>query len=424
MVLRIAYRGNVRYLLNTSNMKTFTIKTFGCKVNQYESQAIREKYLSLRYKEVSNDEVPSLCIVNTCCVTENAGRKSRQFVNRARKFYPDAKIIVAGCSVDYNPEDFKTADLLIPNVEKPQTGISDFYGHTRTFVKIQDGCEQFCTYCIVPYVRGQPRSRNFSEILDEVKRLVAKGYCEIVLTGIHLGEYDRFGELIKELEKINPAPSYSKPCDFSRRGGINSLLRIRLSSIEPQELTNGIVDIISKSSNICRHLHIPLQSGSDKILKDMNRRYSFAEYKKVTGNIRKKIPEVVFTTDIIVGFPGEAEKDFLLSCDAVEEIGFAKVHIFPYSDRPGTKAAGFTDKINPKEIKRRVKVLQDKADKTAQNIRRGMIGTMQEVLVEGTGRRVSGYTSGYIPVHIKNNVQINKLVKVKITGQNCNCLVG
>jgi threonylcarbamoyladenosine tRNA methylthiotransferase MtaB len=397
-------------------VKTFLIKTFGCKVNQYESQVIREKFLADGYSEISNGNTPSVCVVNTCCVTENAERKSRQFINRLKKSYPDSKIIAAGCSVNLKSQSIKKADILISNEKKDsilpdkkkndKNGISKFTGHTRAFVKIQDGCNQFCSYCIVPHVRGRSRSRNLDEIIEEIKRLVSSGHKEIVVTGIHVGDFDSFNELIEIIDKIP------------------DLLRVRISSIEPQDMTEDLMRSIFKSKKICRHFHIPLQSGSSRILRLMNRSYDYSEYKKLIEGIARQAPKVIFTTDIIVGFPGETKEDFVSTCNAVKEIGFAKVHIFPYSKRQGAKAADFACSVSPSEIKRRVKVLEEIADESAKKVRTGLIGTIQNVLIENIDGKINGYTEGYIPVKINSNIVPNTFIAVKIIGQESSYLIG
>jgi threonylcarbamoyladenosine tRNA methylthiotransferase MtaB len=403
-------------------MKTFLIKTFGCKVNQYESQEIREKFISAGYSEVGNDDIPSVCIINTCCVTENAERKSRHFINRIKRTYPNSEIIVTGCSVNLKSESFKKADFLIPNEKKDcilsvveqcikkigikEKGIAGFAGHTRAFVKIQDGCDQFCSYCIVPYVRGRSKSRDLEEIIAEVNRLVLSGYKEIVLTGVHLGDFDKFKQLIGYIDKIP------------------ELLRIRLSSVEPQNMNDSIIKSVIESSKICRHFHMPMQSGSDKILKSMNRKYKFSEYQEIVRDIQNRIPGTTFTTDMIVGFPGEDENDFIASCKAVNEIGFAKVHVFPYSKRPGTKAADFSGLISQSEIKRREKILEKEANLTAQKVRDNLIGSIQDVLIEKITGRYNGYTEGYVPVSIKKGLVQNAFQKIKIIGQNEVSLLG
>lgn len=397
-------------------MKTFTIKTFGCKVNQYESQAIREKLLADGYTEIPDGDFSNLCIVNTCCVTDTAEKKSRQYVNHIRRAYPDSSLLVTGCSVDYSLNSFGKVNFLVPNEKKDAIvnilngeapspthgsgrGISNFQGRTRAFVKVQDGCNQFCSYCVLPYVRGRSRSRQLQDVLEEVRRLVSNGYREVVLTGIHLGDYDELPRLLRVL---------------SRMPGLS---RIRLSSLEPQDITDDILEVVSENPKICRHFHIPLQSGSDRILKRMNRRYTYLEYKKLIEDIRKKIPGVGFTTDIMVGFPGETQEDFLATCDAVKEIGFFKVHIFPYSNRPGTNASKFLDMVPREEIKNRVMRLKVLADEKAYEVKMRLVGSLEEVLIESSGY---GYTQGYMQTKVKGAFSRNELVKVRITGMEGN----
>lgn len=413
-------------------MKTFSIKTFGCKVNQYESQAVREKFLREGYREILNGGVPFVCIVNTCCVTERAEKKYTQFINRIKIKYPGSVLIVTGCGVDYKPESFNQIDILVPNRKKSSIvnilngktqpriqlerslggdtkaslEISNFTGRSRAFVKIQDGCDQFCSYCVLPYIRGRSRSRALENILDEVERLVSNGYREVVLTGIHLGDYNKIAELIELLQ------------------GFPLLLRIRLSSIEPQDITDTVLDVVSRNSKVCRHFHIPLQSGSDKILNLMNRRYNYLEYKRLIDRIRKSISGVTFTTDMMVGFPGEKNEDFLATRNAVEEIGFVKVHIFPYSPRAGTKAALFPFRISTVEIKRRCTVLKKVSDGIAFKQKMGLTGSIQEVLIENNGRKYCGYTSGYIPVKMNIVLAANELVNIRIKGIDDQYLIG
>lgn len=359
-------------------MKTFSIKTFGCKVNQYDSQVIREKYLKDGYIE---SDAPDVYIVNTCCVTDRAEKKSRQFIRHIKREFPNSKVIVNGCCVDGRPEGY---------------GISSFQGHTRAFVKIQDGCNQFCSYCVLPYIRGRSRCRDLEEVLAEVERLASNGYREIVLTGVHLGDYNELPRLLREIQGV---------------------LRIRLSSIEPQDLTTELIEEILRNEKVCRHLHIPLQSGSDKILERMNRDYTYRSYKELV----EKIPGFSFTTDIIVGFPGEDEEGFLKTTKAVEEIGFIKVHIFPYSNRPGTIATDMSDRIPQEEIRQRTAVLKKIAEKRAQIEKLRLLGSIQDVLVEDNGE---GYTSGYFPVRVKGNAVINETAKVGITDLDGQYLTG
>lgn len=419
-------------------------------MNQYESQAIREQFLASGFREAGSCDKPDICIINTCSVTNHAQAKGRNYINRLRSRYPDTTLVATGCTVNYKSESIDgKVDFLIKNEEKyslvnmltssephslrglvkerkenGDSGISYFANRTRAFLKIQDGCDEFCSYCILPYVRGRSKSRDFDEIIKEAKRLVDNKYREIVLVGIHLGDYgkdidvqDALVELLKELEKIP------------------RLSRIRLSSLEPQDIKDPLIERIAGSQKICRHLHIPLQSGDNIILKQMNRRYKYEEYRNLLNRIAFNIPDIVFTTDIIVGFPSETEEQFLNSCRAVKELGFIKVHIFPYSLRPGTDAAKFPGKISNKDIKKRVRILQKTASDISFKEKEKKIGTLQEVLIEKPGINsigythtpkslVCGYTSGYIPVKIEGSTVPNSLVNVKITGIEGEYLIG
>jgi len=394
---------------------TFILKTLGCKVNQYESQVIRERLTSCGLREARAGEQPALCVINTCSVTGRAQAKGKHYLNSFRRKYPQAEFIVTGCTVDYQPDffsnvtlvpnqkKFSLADRYGPPVNQDNCQISEFASHNRAFVKIQDGCNQYCSYCILPYIRGRSRSRNEEEIIAEVNQLADNGYKEIVLTGIHLGDYA------------------SLPGLLGRLNGIPGLKRIRLSSLEPEDITPLLLEAIKANKKVCHHLHIPLQSGDSDILRLMNRKYNSRQYLKLISDIRAAVPDIVFTTDIIVGFPGETEERFADSCRVVKKIGFAKVHVFPYSNRPGTAAAALSGKVSAKEIKRRAAELQTLADQVAGELKQRFVGTVQEVLVEKSGY---GYTSSYLPVLIKGKTKVNDLVKVKIKSVADQCLVG
>jgi len=421
-------------------MKTFYIKTFGCKVNQYDSQVIREQFLNNGFKESESSVNPDICVVNTCAVTVRAQAKGRRYINYVKKRYPNTSLVVTGCIAGYQPESIRgNADFLADNngkfslidnfVKKKvgignSEGISSFKGHTRAFIKVQDGCNQFCSYCILPYIRGRSRSRDAENIIKEVKRLSRNGYSEIVLTGIHLGDYGmdrgRNNGLAGLLEKLE---------------GIDGLARIRLSSLEPQDVTSELIDKTACSKKICRHFHIPLQSGDDVILKRMNRRYTYNWYRDLIKKILSRVPDVSFSTDIIVGFPGETNAQFLNSCRAVEEIGFNKVHIFPYSLREGTAAASFPNRVSEKDIKARVKDIDKIASITALMLKKRLISSFQDVLIEKYAKNIQpdvlgwGYTAGYMPAVIKSadgnfKARAGSIVRLKITGIEGRYLTG
>jgi len=318
------------------------VKTYGCKVNQYESQLIRENFERQGYTLSQNGEA-DVVVVNTCCVTEKAEKKARSFIRKAVAH--GRRVLVTGCAVRKQNsfvEEFSPPvevypdkdDLLLAGLRT----ISRFDNHTRAFVKIEDGCENFCTFCIIPLVRGRVKSRLKEEVVDEVRQLVSNGYKEIVLTGVDLGAYgsdtgEGLTDLLKSLETLK------------------GLERIRLSSIEVFHLTDELTEYLLNSRLFCRHFHIPLQSGSDRILRKMGRRYTFSEYLKKIEDIREKDPtgRTTFTTDVMVGFPGETEEDFTLTCEALKRIGFLRVHIFRYSKREGTAAYRMDGQV-PEEV--------------------------------------------------------------------------
>ena len=287
--------------------------------------------------------------------------------------------------------------------------IHSFSGRTRAFIKIEDGCEKFCSYCIIPYVRGCVKNRNSKEILEEIKGLVENGYQEFVITGVDLGAYEGLVDLLAELSKIK---------------GVE---RIRLSSLEPKEISNSLIALLSSSQKFCPHLHIPLQSGDDRILRLMNRDYTIKDYKVLIEKIRKKIPEICFTTDIMVGFPGEDREAFLNTVSAIEEIGFSKVHCFRYSVREKTRAAKLPDPIKEEEKKERAKKIRLLAEGISLKVKKDFLGKILSVMIERKKKdeHFFGYSENYIPVLIKEEkIGVNQIVKVKIGNLKGDCLVG
>jgi threonylcarbamoyladenosine tRNA methylthiotransferase MtaB len=328
-------------------MKKYYIHTLGCKVNQYESQLISEKFGKDNFVCTQKPEEADIIIFNSCTVTADADKKCKYFLRKAAKLPNRPKIMLTGCIVKNKNIDIKN---LFPNIEiiadktklfiEPQKqAVSGFDRHSRAFLKIQDGCKSFCSYCIVPYVRNTLWSKPENEVLSEIKNLVKSGYSEIVLTGIHTGKYNgRLSDLLEKIIKI--------PLDF----------RVRISSVELNEIDDKFIKLIeTNAEKICRHLHIPLQSGSDEILKQMNRNYSTKEFEKKVNKIMRILPDLALTTDIITGFPGETEKHHKETCDFIKQILFARFHIFRYSDRHGTKASTFGNKVPINEIKNRSK---------------------------------------------------------------------
>ncbi len=387
-------------------LKTFAIKTIGCKVNQYDSQLIREN-LSVSGCVEAEDH-PDIFIVSTCAVTHNSVAKSRQAVRRAIRLYPDAEVIVTGCCVESDYETFSAipgVSILVKNKQKAGIGkligaeISDgvrsikgFAGHSRAFIKIQDGCNFSCSYCIVPRVRGRSRSRPMDEILEEAKQLVSNGYREVVLSGIHLGAYGKdrgepsaLVDLIRLMERIE------------------KLRRIRLSSIEPREVSDDLIEVMSTNGKLCPHIHIPLQSGDEGVLKVMKRNYTPGYYRWLIDKIRNRLPDISLTTDVMIGFPAENEEAFLNTVAMVEHCGFSRVHIFPFSPRPETEAWRMGDPISPAVKEERKEVMQDAAAKTAEAYRRRFLGRSVEVLVQWScdGSRCCGITREYLTAYLE-----------------------
>jgi len=374
------------------------ILTYGCKVNQYESQLIKE---NIEKDENFKDE--NIVIINSCCVTEKVEKEIKKKIKKLLK--EGKKIFLTGCLAEKDTTYFKN----LGNIEivkkdffyRYKNRIEKFNFHTRIFIKIEDGCENFCSYCIIPYVRGKIKSRKEEDIIEEIKCISENGYKEVVLTGIDLGSYGKdIGKDLKSLiEKIEK---------------IDGIERIRLSSIEIHHINEGFIDFLKNVKKFCPHFHIPLQSGSDRILELMGRKYKFEEYFKKIEMVREKIKNMTFTTDIMVGFPGEKDEDFEKSCSAVEKIKFLKVHIFPYSEREFTSAIYFPDKIDEKKKKEREKILFEIADRVSGIVKREFIGKVLYVLFEREENRVwEGYTENYIPFILNSNENLkNKIVKV------------
>lgn len=420
-------------------MKKFLIKTLGCKVNSYESEFIRNLFLEEGYEEV--EENADVCIINTCTVTNTADNKSKQVINNIKKNNKDAIVIAMGCFCQFRNseiEDLIDADIILGNKNKQKVfeylkeyesnhkriidfvdmnkddidfddmEIKGYKHHHRAFIKIEDGCNNFCSYCIIPYVRGRVRSKEFNKCLMEVNDLALSGHKEIVLSGIHTGQYNsdgkRLSDLINEISKID------------------QIKRIRLSSVEIVELDDKMMDIIKNNNKFVSHLHIPLQAGSDHILKLMNRRYDKKYFKKLVDKIRENRNDISLTTDVIVGFPGETEEDFKETLDFCEEIGFTKIHVFPYSDRSGTVASRMKDKIPGNIKKDRVRRLIDLSNKLEKEYYLKHIDKEDDVLIEEVKQDgyLHGFTSDYIPIKLKGNYKINEIYKIKLSKENIN----
>ncbi len=406
-------------------MKTVRFFTLGCKANQYDTQLLREQFLKCGLKEASRNRSADFCVINTCTVTSSADKKSRYLINSARRHNPRAKIIVTGCLAELELDSLENHSEglhIIRNRDKDKivyllgflndlsantNSITGFSAHSRAFLKIQDGCDNFCSYCRVPLARGRSRSKDFDSVLDEAVILARNGFKEIVLTGICLGDFGRdlypkksLTDLIMAMEKIP------------------ELLRIRLSSIEAKDLSDELIDALAVSDKLCPHLHIPIQSGDDKILRKMNRRVSAAYILRLVGKIKKVVPRIAITTDIMVGFPGERANNFDNTVKLIKEIGPLKVHVFPFSARPGTKAFDFSETVSRCDIQSRISTINKVAQECSQAYKGRFLRKSLPVLVEGRlGKRKfwRGYTDNYIDVIFESGRKIhNRLVTVEL----------
>lgn len=409
-------------------MKKVAFCTLGCKVNQYESQAMGELFEKAGYAVVPFDSVADVYIINTCSVTALADRKSRQMIRRTKKLNAEAYVVVTGCFAQTAPE--KVAEIdgvnlvvgtkgrqniveLVEQAAEKRIAVSDimhthefeplsvsgYSEHTRAFIKAQEGCSQFCSYCIIPYARGPVRSRAQADIIDEAKRLAENGYVEIVLVGIHIASYGRdlggstnLQTLITEIEKID------------------GIRRIRLSSIEPVHLNADFVETVKHSKKLCRHFHISLQSGCDATLKRMNRKYASADYAKIVEGLRDAFDDVAITTDIMVGFPGETEAEFNASLAFAERMQFAEAHVFAYSPRGGTPAQKMPEQVSPEEKHARSAKMIEVSAKAQTAFLSRFVGRTLEVLFEqpasGMEGVFEGKTDNYITVLAETNTDL------------------
>lgn len=417
--------------------KTFSILTLGCKVNQYESEAMAELFEKNGYIQVDNDtDVADVYIVNTCTVTNLSDRKSRQYIRRAKRENPDSTVAVVGCYAQVAPKEVekiegvdvvigtsersKIVDLveeakeedkkinIVRDIKKDRDfqfiKIDENFHKTRSYMKVQDGCNRFCTYCIIPYARGTIRSRRIGDCVREAIRLANAGYKEIILTGIHVGSYGvdlgpvRLIDLIEAIAEVD---------------GIE---RIRLSSVEPNIISEDFMKRAIACSKLCDHFHLSLQSGSNNILKAMNRHYTKEVYIEKTKIIKKYMPYAGLTTDIIVGFPGESDEDFEDSMSIVREVEFSKVHVFKYSKRKNTPAANMKNQIDGNIKIKRSEILMELAEEYLKKFRKkNMNRTCKVLFEEYEDGYYLGYTSNYIRVKLKSRENlINKIRDVKI----------
>lgn len=426
---------------------TFNIQTLGCKVNQYESEAIEEIFESRGFERKEKDA--DVYVINTCTVTNMSDRKSRQMISRARKDNPDAIIAVMGCYSQVKPEDvakIEGVDIILGSRNKEEVvdlcedmlqnkeaidqvlsvseeknfedlQISNQTEMTRAYMKIQDGCNMYCSYCLIPYARGNVVSRPMESIIKEAERLAANGFKEIVLTGIHVASYGK--EFDEDISLINVIENVAN---------VDGIERIRLSSMEPRHITKDFLERMKATGKACDHFHLSLQSGSDDVLKAMNRKYDTKIFKEKTDLIREVFPNAGLTTDIIVGFPGETEENHKETMDFVNDIKFAKTHLFKYSKRDGTRAAKMKDQVNGNIKKDRLKDLEAIEKKNREDFLEKQIGKILEVLFEEKSDMEgfkSGYSTNYLRVNVENpDLPSNEIYDVKIIGIENDELIG
>ena len=417
-------------------MKKVAFITLGCKVNQYETNAMAQQFIEKGYKIVEHTEKADIYIVNTCTVTNMSDRKSRQMLRREKELNKDAIIVACGCYAQTAKEELEQMeeiDLVLGNNEKkdivkyvekyieskiPEIKTEDvmqqkefiefgdviFTEKTRAVIKIQDGCDRFCSYCIIPYARGRVRSRKPEHVISEITEIAKNGIKEVVITGIHIASYGKdFNngyKLIDLLEEINK---------------VEGIERIRLGSIEPLIITEEFVERLKKLEKVCHQFHLSLQSGCDETLKRMNRRYTTEQFKEIAHLLRKNFSDAVLTTDIIVGFPGESEEEFETTYKFLEEIKFYKMHIFKYSPRKGTKAEKMENQIDGNKKEERSKKLIELSNKNEREYNQKYIGQDVEVLFEEEKNGVwQGHTKNYILAHYKTSENVeNQIIKLK-----------
>ena len=426
-------------------MKTVAFCTLGCKVNQYETNAMEQQFIENGYSVVSFNEMADIYIINTCTVTNMSDKKSRQMIRKAKQINPNSIVVAVGCYVQVAKEkleEIEELDLILGNNEKKdivkyiekykekvhledvmhqnefvEFGTTVHMDKTRAVIKVQDGCDRFCSYCIIPYARGKVRSRKLESVIEEVKALSKIGVKEIVVTGIHVASYgkdfkDNIG-LIDLLEELNK---------------IDRIERIRLGSIEPTLITEEFLERLIKLEKICHHFHLSLQSACNETLKRMNRKYTIEEFKEVINRLRNTYNDVILTTDIIVGFPGETEEEFSITYKNLQEINFYKMHVFKYSKREGTKAAEMPNQISPQVQEQRSKKLINLSNNNEYKYNEKQLGKKLKVLFEEKdGNYIKGHTDNYIVVKVeKEDIKIyhNKINSVKIEKLEDNELIG
>lgn len=428
-------------------MPSIAFYTLGCKVNFYDTEAIWQLFKQEGYEQVDFEQTADVYLINTCTVTNTGDKKSRQIIRRAVRRNPDAIIAVTGCYAQTSPAeilDIPGVDLVIGNQDREklldyvkeiqekrepinavrnimktrafeELDVPDFADRTRAFLKIQEGCNNFCTFCIIPWSRGLSRSRESDSVLKQARQLVAAGYKEIVLTGIHTGGY---GDDLENYDLTNLLWDLDK---------IEGLERIRISSIEASQIDDRMIEVLNKSSKMCRHLHIPLQAGNSEVLKRMRRKYTAEEFADKIARIREAMPDVAITTDVIVGFPGETDDHFKEGYDFMKKVGFSEMHVFPYSKRTGTPAARMEDQVDEEVKHARVHELIELSEQMQLEYAKSFVGQVVDVIPEGAakGRQESGlimgYSDNYLQVIFEGSESlIGKVCRVKLTEAGVN----
>lgn len=418
-------------------MPRVAFTTLGCKVNQFETEVMEGLFKQRGYSVVDFDQPSDVYVINTCSVTHLGERKSRQLIRRATRLNPDSIVAVAGCYSQVSPQEVQAiegVDVIVGTSDRsrivdfveealksarPVNAVTDIMtaehfediplfnipGRTRAFLKIQEGCTNFCTYCIIPYARGPLRSRSLDSIFTEASKLVDAGFKEIVLTGIHLGAYGR--DLDGNISLVEAVKTVLR---------VQGLARLRLGSLESIEISDELISLMQTDKRLCQHLHLPLQAGDDAVLAAMNRHYTTDEFHSLIEGIRKEIPDISISTDIIVGFPGETEEMFNNALTFVERMNFSRMHVFPYSRRSGTPAASFNDQVAEHEKKRRAQVMQQLADKKAAQFQNKFLGRRFSILLEATDSSiVDGLTGNYIRVYANGTSQmVGSIVDVEL----------
>lgn len=422
-------------------MPKVAFHTLGCKVNHYETEGIWQMFKEHGYERVDFDRQSDVYVINTCTVTNTGDKKSRQIIRRAVRKNPDAIVCVTGCYAQTSPGEImeipgvdvivgtQNRKKMIEYIEEhqktrlPINGVSNimqnrifeemdvptFTDRTRASLKIQEGCNNFCTFCIIPWSRGLLRSRDPENVIKQAQQLVDAGYKEIVLTGIHTAGYGEdlkdynFAQLLQDLEVK-----------------IDGLKRIRISSIEASQITDEVIDVLDQSEKIVRHLHIPLQSGSDTVLHRMRRKYTSAYYKEKIDKVKRALPRLAITSDVIVGFPGETEEEFMETYRFVQEIGYSELHVFPFSRRTGTPAARMENQVDEEVKNKRVQQMIDLSDtmakKYAQTFEQEVLEVIPEEISEYDSKKLIGYSDNYLKVSFTGSADlIGKVIKVKLT---------